>query len=241
MATTPQNVINSALIILGVIFPGQTPSTSMSNDALTRLNEMLASWSSDRLFVYGILRNTYNLTSGTNVYTLGPAGTFSGTRPLSIVRATIITPSLTLRSPLKLATTEEWSEIADQTTSGTVPEILYNDYEYPASNLWFWPTPNSSSTQVELFTWQQLEQFTTLSDSFDLPPGYEQAVIYSLAMQLSSVYGRPMSQENMLNATQSRSVLQGLNAPPTHLSGAGAELIAAGQVAQQAGMPPRPR
>jgi hypothetical protein len=235
MATTPQQVITNALVVLGVLFPGQSPSASISNDAFTRLNNMLASWSIERLMVYGILTSVYDLVSGTNAYTIGTGATFNGARPNSIVRANIITPSLSLRSPLKLVDVDEWSQIFDQSAMSTVPTVLYDDYEYPNSTLKFWPTPNSSSTTVELFTWQALESFVTLADSFDMPSGYEQAITYNLAEVLAMVYGRSMSQEAMDVAQYSKANLKGVNAPPTHISGMGEEAIARAQVQQQIG------
>ena len=239
MATTPQQVIINALVVLGMVFPGQTPGSSILNDSFTRLNNMLANWSVDRLMIYGIDRLEYTLTSGTNSYTIGTGGDFNTARPVSITHANIITPSLNLRYKLHLATTEEWGDIVDQSASGTIPTVLYDDYEYPDSTLYFWPTPNSSSTSVELFVWQQIEQFATLADTFDMPPGYEECVTYNLAMELSMVYGRPMSQEAMQVAMRSMANIKGNNAPPTHVSGAAQDAQAASEVSQAvANQPP---
>ena len=120
MSTTPQQVIIDALTILGVVFPGQTPGASILTDAFTRLNDMLASWSIERLIVYGIEKLDFNLVTNTNTYTIGPTGTFAGTRPISIVAAQIIIPS-GQRFPLKLITTEEWNDITDRAASASVP------------------------------------------------------------------------------------------------------------------------
>jgi hypothetical protein len=238
MSYTVQQVINDALVTIGVLFPFQTPSSSMSNDALNRLNEMLYSWTLERTIVYSISANTYALTSGTNAYTIGSGGSLDGTRPNSIVRANIVTPSLGLRSPLKLATTEEWSMVIDQAATSTTPELLYDDYEYPLSNILLWPAPNSSSTMLELFTWQPLDQFAALSDTFDMPPGYQLAVTYNLAQILAPVYGRQMPPDAAQIAMDSLNKIRGINMPPTHVSGAGEEAQATATVAQMAAQTP---
>lgn len=235
---TAQDIITSALTVLGVTFPGQTPSTSMSNDALTRLNNMLASWAVERLLIYAIQVNLWPLVSGTKAYTIGATGTFAGTRPISIDRANIVLPTTLLRTPLKLVTTREWGEITDQGATSLVPTVLYDDYEYPNSNLLVWPTPNAASIQLELFTWQVLESFTTLADTFSMPPEYQQAISYNLATVLSMVYGRPMSPEATQVATDSKNAISAVNAPPTHISGAGEEAAAAAQVSQSAASQP---
>jgi hypothetical protein len=233
MATTPQQVITNSLIVLGVLFPGQTPPPSLSNDAFTRLNNMLASWSTERLIIYGIETADYDLVTGTNAYTIGPTGAFSGSRPNAIVAAQIVIPS-GQRFDLRLITTEEWNKIVDRSATSSVPTVLYDDYEYDNSTLHFWPTPtfNSGTTSVELQIWQPLPVFVTLADTFDLPPGYERAITYNLALELSMVYGRPMTQDAMNVATDSLTKLRALNAPPTHVSGMGEEAVARAQLAQ---------
>jgi hypothetical protein len=209
----------------------------MLNDAFTRLNNMLLSWSVDRGIIYGILKQDFPLTTTVNSYTIGATGTFAGTRPNSIVAAQILVGPLGLRSKLRLITTEEWDAIEDQGATSSVPELLYDDYEYNNSTLYFWPTPTfgSGSYDVEIQTWQELETFSTLADDFDMPPGYEEAVTYNLAQVLSMVYGRPMSQEAMGIAQMSLNNLKTVNAPPTHISGMAEEAVARGQVAQGAG------
>jgi hypothetical protein len=243
MATTPQAVITNALTLLpGILWPGAAPSTVMSNDGFTKLNDLLASWSTERLMVYAIADNTYDLVNGTNNYTIGSGGTFNALRPISIVAANIVTPSLSLYYPLKLITTMEWNAIRDRSATSTVPTLLYNDANFPLSTLWLWPTPNSSSTQLELFTWQQLTQFITLIDNFSFPPGYERAITYNLAIELANEYRVSAPPEVQAIAAMSKAALKSVNAPPTLIPGMAAEGMAKAQTAEgaQPGGPPAP-
>ena len=52
MATTASDQINRALRLLGVLAEGETPSAETSQDALIALNQMIDSWSTERLSVY---------------------------------------------------------------------------------------------------------------------------------------------------------------------------------------------
>jgi hypothetical protein len=236
-ATTPQAIVTNAITLLpGILWPGATPSTVMSNDGLIKLNDLLASWSTERLMVYGIAINDWDLVDGTNSYTIGAGGTFNGNRPLSIHAANIITPSLNLRYPLTILTTEQWNAIRDQSATSTVPTKLYIDGVYPLSTIYLWPTPNSSSTKLELHTWIQLTQFSTLEDDFDFPPGYERAITYNLALELANEYRVSAPPEVAMIAQASKATLKALNAPPTHIPGAGAEMMARAQIAE-GGMP----
>jgi hypothetical protein len=221
----------------------------MSNDGMIKLNDMLATWSSERLMIYGISLGVYPLVADQISYTIGGAGggvggALNALRPISITAANIITPSLSLTYALKLLTTTEYNAIRDHSATATLPTSLYNDALYPTSTLYLWPLPNSSSTQLVLYTWQQLTQFVTLADTLDFPPGYERAITYSLAVELAPEYRTQVPPEVFRIAMEAKASLKAVNAPPTHITGAGAEQIAAGQVVEGAqptpGAPPGP-
>jgi hypothetical protein len=238
MSTTPQNVINQALTLLGVLFPAQTPSPSMSADAFGRLNQMLASWSIDRLMVYAIEKQAFSITTGTAAYTWGSGGTWNASpKPIAMLAATAVTAT-GLRLPLKLVTTAEWSEIADPAASSQAPQKLYDDGEYPLSNIGIWPTPSANMT-VEVYAWQPIPQFATLTDTLDMPPGYELAIVYGLAQMLAFVYGRPWTQENEEILQTAKNGIRSINAPPTHITGAGEEIAANAQLAGAGAPPPQ--
>jgi hypothetical protein len=44
--------INRALRLLGVLAEGETPSASVSQDALMALNQMIDSWNTERLSIF---------------------------------------------------------------------------------------------------------------------------------------------------------------------------------------------
>ena len=52
MSTTAGDQINAALRLIGQLAEGETPSAATSQDALAALNQMLDSWSIERLSVY---------------------------------------------------------------------------------------------------------------------------------------------------------------------------------------------
>ena len=52
MTTSAGDQINGALRLIGQLAEGETPSAATSADALTALNQMLDSWSAERLSVF---------------------------------------------------------------------------------------------------------------------------------------------------------------------------------------------
>ena len=82
MATTAGDQINRALRLLGILAEGETPSASMSQDALIALNQMIDSWNTERLMVYSTIDQIFTWPAGFIERTLGPTGDFAGQRPV---------------------------------------------------------------------------------------------------------------------------------------------------------------
>lgn len=81
MSTTAQDIITGSLRFINQYAPGESLSSSDSADALSTLNDLLDSWSTDGISVYASNENTFTYTPGTYQYTIGnyDAGTFAGT------------------------------------------------------------------------------------------------------------------------------------------------------------------
>ena len=83
MATyTAGDQINRALRLLGILAEGETPSAATSQDALIALNQMLDSWSTERLMAYNTIDQVFTWPVDEINRTLGPTGDFVGLRPV---------------------------------------------------------------------------------------------------------------------------------------------------------------
>lgn len=188
---TALTVIQNAMRLIGVLAQGETPSSSEAADALSRLNLMLAEWSIQRIFVFSVRKDLHVLSAGVQDYTIGTGGAINVPRPVKIAQAGII-QSNGLRSELEILETEaQWAAIPEKGVSAVQPLKLYDDYAYPLSTLSLWPKPSGTPT-LELYSWQKLPSFAATGDTFDMPPGYQQAVEYNLAILLAPEYGRPI-------------------------------------------------
>lgn len=207
---TVLDVVKASFRLIGVLAQGETPSASEGADALSRLNLMLANWSIERIHIYTKLRSTHALVAGTQTYTIGSGGVFNTTRPVKIDQAKIL-QSNGLESPLTiLLAAEEWNAIPEKSVSAVQPLSLYDDYAYPLSTLHLWPKPSGTPTLV-LVSWQQLTGFAALGDPFDMPPGYQQAIEYNLAILLAPEYGRPIDAAVASIAGSSRGSIAQMN------------------------------
>lgn len=84
MAATTRQIIASALRKINVIEAGETPSPEYTDIALMTFDQMIDSWSNERLMVYSINPYVFPLIGGQKDYLLGPGN--------SVVTLTITTP-----------------------------------------------------------------------------------------------------------------------------------------------------
>jgi hypothetical protein len=134
-------------------------------------------------------------------------------RPVKIVNANIIlnfgTGSGLVRQPMRIVDADWWANQRVPQVETTRPTDLYYQPDYPNGLLFFWPVPQVAYP-VELETWTNLTQLA-LNDSFVMPPGYEDAVTYSLAEALCPSFGRPPDPTLINLAMKARALIQGLN------------------------------
>lgn len=81
VSTTALDLVTSAMRSINALEAGETPNPNDSADALQTLNDLLDTWSADKLFVFSSNENLLTLVPGQYQYTVGNpvGGTFSGT------------------------------------------------------------------------------------------------------------------------------------------------------------------
>jgi hypothetical protein len=189
---TAQELINKALQTIGVISSGESPSTEESNDGLVTLNGLLASWSAQALPIYQIVRETVSMT-GAGSYTLV-------TRPVKIKSAVFVNDGV--ETPYALVGAEDWA-------SYTRNRVLYHDGGYPTGIIRLRPDPTAGT--LELYSYQELTALGALSTTIALPPGYERALQFNLALDLAPEYGHQINEGLIGLANDSKLAIQGLN------------------------------
>lgn len=182
--TTARDIIKASLRKLQVLGTGKSLAAEDATDALEALNAMIASWSIEGAMVYTETKETFNLTSGQEVYTIGSGGDFDTTRPTKIDAAYVGYNGTDY--PLQIEGKTSYSTIADKDAQG-IPSKLYYDENYPLGNVYLWHAPNGSMT-LTLFTEKPLTEFTGLDTDFAMPPEYKRALIYNLAVDIAPEY-----------------------------------------------------
>lgn len=184
--TTARDLIKASLRKIQVLGVGASLSPEDAADALEALNAMIASWSVDGALIYTETKETFSLTSGTISYSIGASQTWNTVRPTKI-KSGYVTYS-GYDTPIRLIGKDDYAEIVDKDVSG-VPCEFYYDAGYPAGNVYVYPVPLSNMS-VTLFSEKPLTAFASLNTDFEMPPEYERAIVYNLAVEIAPEYER---------------------------------------------------
>jgi hypothetical protein len=72
-----------------------------------------------------------------------------------------------------------------------------------------WPVPDNAINSLVLYVQQALTDFSSLTQTYQIPDGYEEAIVYNLAKRLAKPYGSTL--DFTLEAATSLSLLKRAN------------------------------
>jgi hypothetical protein len=234
LSTAADYINNRILRHAAQLRPGYTASPELQQDVLSEWQALVDEWNTDRSMPVSVPDYTYAITGSGFAgnyrdYKIGPtapAGNFIGPRPEKILLANLLlmnVPTQPVRIPLRQLSYEEYYSIpALQFSPTNVTEAYYYEATFPNGVLHFWPPINGNS--IELFTFGVLTAPAALDTvvAGTFPPGYENAVVYSLAHRCQFLCTKEMGKRNPVIgswALRARQKVKNINAPnPTCLS-----------------------
>jgi len=213
MATyTAADQINRALRLLGVLAEGETPSASVSQDALMALNQMIDSWNTERLSVFCTIDQIVNWPVGSIEETLGPTGSLvrlNGTaiRPVLVDDATYFKdPGTGVSYGIKLINQQQYNGIAVKTVTSTYPQVIFVNNTFPNIDMYVYPRP-TRDLEWHFVSVQKLDNPAGLATVLLFPPGYLRAFTYNLAMEIAPEFGlEPSPQVQRIAMTSKRNL-----------------------------------
>jgi len=210
--------INRALRLLGVLAEGETPSASVSQDALMAMNQMIDSWNTERLSVFSTIDQIVNWPVGAINATLGPSGSLvrlNGTaiRPILVDDATYFRdPQTNVSYGIKLINQQQYDGIAVKTVTSTYPQVMFINMTYPDIDIYLYPKP-TRLLEFHFISVEELSQPATLATTLAFPPGYLRAFTYNLAMEIAPEFGVEPSPQVQRIAMTSKRNLKRINNP----------------------------
>jgi len=224
---TSTQIIYHACRLLGYTRQGMTLPADVLADGLAALNDIVSQWRTQSLLVFAITELNFTLVINQQTFTIGPTGAnFTAARPEYIKDANLVLNNVTpvVTWPLEiLRDSGEWAAITVQNLQNAIPLKLYYRPTVPNGTIQLWPG-SSVAYGLQLFVWGQLASFADLTTSYDLPPGYESALKFSLASDIAPMLPPKMGPRNqnswpIIEAKARRYVanLKSINATPRRL------------------------
>ena len=211
--TTAGDVINGSLRLIGVLAEGETPSSETAQDALSSMNEMIASWNTERLAVFATQDQVVSWPPGARFQTFGPTGNIVGNRPVLIDDATYFRdPSSGISYGLKLINQQQYNGIAVKTVTSTYPQVMWVNMTYPDIEMYVYPVP-TKVLEFHIVSVQELNQPASLATDLAFPPGYLRCFRYNLACELAPEFGVEPSRQVQRIAMTSKRNLKRINNP----------------------------
>jgi hypothetical protein len=172
-------IITDAFRKIGACAHDEALTADMEQAGARELRRMLLSWQNLRYNLWTQTEMTVTLTTAVS-YTL------TG-RPLR-VHSVRYRNAAGLDMPLTAMTRQQYYDMPNKTSTG-IPTAYYYDRQVATGVLYIWQGMASVTTETLRVTYERSVDTTDLLD--DIPPEWENAVLYGLAMQLQPEYGGP--------------------------------------------------
>ncbi|TXH13059.1 MAG: hypothetical protein E6R03_11890 [Hyphomicrobiaceae bacterium] len=206
--STIRDLITGSLRLIEEVGAGEACSAESAQDGLTALNAMLGTWSIQGNLVYTETTETFSLTASDPTKTIGATGDFVTARPIRVT-AIVVNYGTADQYSLRIIDAEEYAMINDKTLSGD-PELVYVDGNFPNMGMTFWPVPTQTQS-VTIYSQKPLSEYSSINDTLTVPPGYERAFRYNLAVEIAPEYGKSASADVKSIAISSKAAVRTQN------------------------------
>jgi hypothetical protein len=219
-AITALELITDAYAELNVFLPGESIPATDAQFARRSLNGLLGQLAQQHLTIPSTARIVVDLVSGQggpdNPYTIGPGGDFDTIRPAnaqSLKRVRLLYSDGVTEVDLTCYTDQWWQALTQKTVSGTMPSAYSYDPTFTSGlgAIYLWPQATDITNQLVLYIDAPLSTFADLTTAYQLPPGYQDLLVFGLARRLAKPYGREVDADLLEKAASSLRVIKRSN------------------------------
>ena len=191
MAETPADIINLAFVTIGTIQAAETITTAIQNDAYLRLQTMWRAAGTEQGITNAWYHQSFNLTAGVNIYTLGTGGSLVATAtPVRVVGFQSVSGNF--RSSGKVLSFQEFDEQVEDPvgSSSVLAKAVAADNSYPNINIKVFPVPASGPGNLILDYCGVMADLPAVGSNLSLAPEFEYYLYTNLAVLLYPTYAR---------------------------------------------------
>jgi hypothetical protein len=212
--STALDVIKQAMKIIGVLSPGEEPSSEEATDALDKLNGMLNVMGYNPFLTTTNVEDTHTLVASTGSYSIGSGQTIDTVKPIRIVKA-FLRDAGNIDYPINLISRDVYADKSDKATFTGRPTDLFYDpgvaqQATQTGTIYLYPNPDSAYT-LYIYSEKEFTEFSALTSTFTFPSSYKLMLIYNLALLLCPEYGREVSADIREYAKETKEAITRIN------------------------------
>ncbi len=213
---TIREIVKDAMIELGVQPANQDMDADDAQWMLRKFIRIVDRWNGFRPAVFAEVFTEFLFVAGQQDYTVGPSGNIPlAIRPVSLDGANVILNNVSpvVRTTVNIRDWQWWRDNAVRAITSDLATDVYLEESWPLGILHFWPKP-VVAYGGEIVTRTLLNEAVTLDTVFSMPPGYKDALTYTLAEEswnsFSDVDARILDKIEKL-AMKARTIIFGNN------------------------------
>ena len=196
------SLIKKALLMLGAIGTGQSPTADEITSASNSLNLMLKAWQADGMQLWQVRTESVTPVAGKNKYTMGVGGDINTTaKPVEIMEVYRRLTSEQIDVPLiRLSRTDFWT-LSDKDSTGSPVNFYFEIQQGALNNFWIWPIADASfiaNSTIEILYQQPFDDMSAATNDLAFPQEWELAVVYGLAVILAPEYGSAITDQQLI-------------------------------------------
>ena len=231
---TAFDVCVDALDRIGANAANSEPSNEDIEITARALNTLIDSMSNIQQNIFSVAPYRFLTQGGKQDYLLGPATDDAGNptnadwviaRPMRIEEAVLMAyaPIVDVGPPIVIGETSgtlflgltmvnfyDWSSLSVRYLNTTWPTTVYDNGGYPCRTISLWPVPQGQLA-IELWLWEPLTTYSTLTQELNLPPGYQRYLTLKLAMEIAPTFGKSVTDTLRLQAAEAENNVRILN------------------------------
>lgn len=185
------DLIKDARSLLGIDAAEEPLEAFELQRGLRFLTRMLKAWEGDGLGSWLFTEDTISLVQADVDYLFGSGGTKTYV-PFEITQIRINRGGNDME--MVPMSREEYHAMPIKTTEG-YPTMWFYDRQRDNGTLYVWPAPDSTGGTLKFTYRRRIMDMDAGADDYDLPPEWEEAILYNLAERLILPYGKMGSEE----------------------------------------------
>lgn len=178
-------ILTDALIEIGAIAVGETPSAADIQLALRYFQRQLDAWTAERAALNVQKRIGFTLPSGQSTRTIGPSGQVVTSRPTWLDNLTYVNPGSSPEQevPVALLTADEYAVLNIKELPSALPLQAFYQMDETNGTLFIWPQV-TQAVDMYLYFEAGVTIPVTIDDVLLGTAGYQEAFHYQLAERL---------------------------------------------------------